>query len=622
MLLLKLRISNFLSFGKDNSIDLKGLTQHTQLLGTNLEEDPEGGSSNGSGKTNLALALQEVVFSKNTRGIKKADLENREVVKGYSLGLDFIENCTNYTIEVNRTKAGKGTITLIEDGVDISSHTVRDTLKSIEALIKLDFNTFVQLTYQSTDKTFDILRANEAARTKLLITMYNMEEYTDRVSAAKDLSNCAKSALLEKSQLRKRLVFDADVNIEVYKELKTFDAGEELNLCRQGVSNLRSSLLGKNEHNARVDAEKARVAAHNTKQKLTRNKLLLLEKANKTLATFDEGLYEQVKLDIHTTKQEIKSLTKDIVIYSEQDKNCRECGASLETGFNAEKLKESREQLKISKSILDKLTFELVDLDKTRLINLAAEKTKKEIQWLKSTLENDLVTSLLSTTSNELNDEISTALSKLESLENEQKLVRIFNESAKIHNALQADRTTRKELASKQLLVLDIEINELTKEKALAETLEKALKLLVKFKLESLLITLQDSVNQYMNLLFNSDRSLLIGLKSGKLSFTVLKDNVEHTIESLSNGEYSKTAVALLFAVRESLVALSDTSVNLLFLDEVLAALDPLGVEALYNIIDTLDCKVISVSHTVFDNKLPTLTVEKNQEGISRIING
>ena len=50
----------------------------TQLVGTN-----------GAGKSSIPLILEEVLFNKNSKGIKKADIANRINNKGYEITLEF-----------------------------------------------------------------------------------------------------------------------------------------------------------------------------------------------------------------------------------------------------------------------------------------------------------------------------------------------------------------------------------------------------------------------------------------------------------------------------------------------------------------------------------------------------
>ena len=86
----KLKWNNCFSYGLDNELDLTESTV-TQLVGTN-----------GAGKSSIPLILEEVLFNKNSKGIKKADIPNREANNGYSISLSFRINEDEYLIDVTR----------------------------------------------------------------------------------------------------------------------------------------------------------------------------------------------------------------------------------------------------------------------------------------------------------------------------------------------------------------------------------------------------------------------------------------------------------------------------------------------------------------------------------------
>ena len=65
----KLKWSNCFSYGADNELDLSNNTV-TQVLGTN-----------GMGKSSIPLIIEEALYNKNSKGIKKADIPNSYVNK-------------------------------------------------------------------------------------------------------------------------------------------------------------------------------------------------------------------------------------------------------------------------------------------------------------------------------------------------------------------------------------------------------------------------------------------------------------------------------------------------------------------------------------------------------------
>jgi len=124
----KLQWNNCFSYGSDNELDLNDSIV-TQLVGTN-----------GTGKSSIPLILEEVLFNKNSKGIKKADIPNREVAKGYDITLTFAVREDEYKIDVARKGSIK--VKLYKNGEDISSHTATNTYKTLEEILGIDFKTF------------------------------------------------------------------------------------------------------------------------------------------------------------------------------------------------------------------------------------------------------------------------------------------------------------------------------------------------------------------------------------------------------------------------------------------------------------------------------------------------
>ena len=66
----KLTWSNCFSYGENNELDLDSDTL-TQIIGTN-----------GTGKSSIPLIVEEVLYNKNSKGIKKAEIANRYMIFG------------------------------------------------------------------------------------------------------------------------------------------------------------------------------------------------------------------------------------------------------------------------------------------------------------------------------------------------------------------------------------------------------------------------------------------------------------------------------------------------------------------------------------------------------------
>ena len=170
----KLTWNNCFSYGSDNVIDLQKNTL-TQLIGTN-----------GAGKSSIPLILEEVLFNKNSKGIKKADIANRQVNNGYDISLDFSVNEDQYHIDVSRRASIK--CKLLKNGEDISSHTATNTYKTVEEIIGIDFKTFSQIVYQNTNASLQFLTATDTNRKKFLIDLLQLDKYVSYFELFRDLS--------------------------------------------------------------------------------------------------------------------------------------------------------------------------------------------------------------------------------------------------------------------------------------------------------------------------------------------------------------------------------------------------------------------------------------------------
>jgi len=170
----KLKWSNCFSYGSNNVLDLNESIV-TQLVGTN-----------GTGKSSIPLILEEVLFNKNSKGIKKADIPNREVNNGYDIALSFSVNEDEYLIDVVRRTNIK--VKLYKNEEDISSHTATATYKTLESIIGIDFKTFSQIVYQNTNASLQFLTATDTNRKKFLIDLLQLDNYVKYFDVFKELS--------------------------------------------------------------------------------------------------------------------------------------------------------------------------------------------------------------------------------------------------------------------------------------------------------------------------------------------------------------------------------------------------------------------------------------------------
>jgi DNA repair exonuclease SbcCD ATPase subunit len=190
-----LRWDNCFSYGSGNELQLDNNTL-TQILGTN-----------GMGKSSIPLIIEEALYNKNSKGIKKADIPNRYVNNGYNISLSFTKDEDQYEITINRKTNIK--VKLERNGTDISSHTATNTYKTLQEIIGTDFKTFSQLVYQNTNASLQFLTATDANRKKFLIDLLHLEKYVELFevfkSASKEVSSTSSTIAGKLSTVEKWL---------------------------------------------------------------------------------------------------------------------------------------------------------------------------------------------------------------------------------------------------------------------------------------------------------------------------------------------------------------------------------------------------------------------------------
>ena len=161
----KIEWGNCFSYGEPNVLVMND-ARITQLVG-----------ANGRGKSSIALIIEEVFFNKNSKGIKKADIPNRELGGSYWIKAYFNSGNDEYIIDLSRKSSLK--IKLFLNGVDISSHTGTGTFNTIKEVMGMDHKVFSQLFYQSSTIGLQFLTATDSNRKKFLIDLFSLGEYLE-----------------------------------------------------------------------------------------------------------------------------------------------------------------------------------------------------------------------------------------------------------------------------------------------------------------------------------------------------------------------------------------------------------------------------------------------------------
>ena len=596
----QLYFSNMFSYGKANVMRLDD-SRITQLT-----------APNGSGKSSIAMIIQEILFNKNVKGIKKTDILNRWVKeKQWNGSIEFDVEGDDYGVSVQRSGATTK-VQFIKNGIDISDHKVLDTYKKIQEVVGLDFEVFSQLTYQSSTDLLEFLKATDANRKKFLINLFNLEKYITIGERIK-----VKSSETDKEYNR------------LMGELKTIDEFLALVNIPNKVEKIKVPEVDKNIQQQIGVLQQELDNYEATCKKIDKNNMYLEEREALQfyagMIAPDDFLYEadyqNLKQEINILHREISTLKNDIANIKLNDV-CKSCGQSIDTS-HLEKIKADLQNQLDEKSTLhaDALSKATKWSNEIKVINTKKQEyidNKKKIERFEhlTQLIDDTIPKVYPNVGN-IESEINELNWKWRSQNDEANDAIQFNENASISNAKRDalidqknDFTVRQKSIKNDILVKSNQINSLN-------ILKKAFSTsgIVAFKLENLTKELEIAINSYLSVLSDGQFQVEFKLDKEKLNISVINNGISTPIETVSGGEFSRIQTSILLAIRSLLSKLGGSSVNLLFLDEITGVLDEEGKEKLVEVLqqeENLNVFLIShdFTHPLIDKI--SITKEKN----------
>ena len=601
-----LKFSNMFSYGeKENYISLSK-NKITQLT-----------APNGSGKSSIALILQEVLFNKNIKGIKKADVINKwGKSKNWWANLELSVDDTPYSIKIKRTGA-KSEVSFLQDEKDLSEHKVLDTYKSIQELLNLDFNIFSQLTYQSSIDLLEFLKATDTNRKKFLINLFNLEKYIKIGEVLKiKLNDELKSKVLLQGELHTYKSFLESTTIPEKKTIVDVPDVEEKLVKQLGL------------------LEKQIEDYSNICKKRDKNNMYIQER---DILTFDlsmkapeesQQLYDSVeefKNDINKLSIHKRNVEKSLIEIDTSD-TCYACGQKIDNSQAKELMKGLDKDLCETVIKLDALKEELVyakdvvesyedELDKYRKNKRAITKFEDLSQVIDESIPveypnfGDIESQI-----EDLRIIISTQTKKRQDALTHNQDVGIHNAKVDALMEQKEDFLSRQKVVENDIISVSDRVNNL-------EILKKAFSTsgIVAFKLENLTKELEVTINRYLSLLSDGQFQVSFRLDKEKLNIIVSNNGIDTPIETVSGGEFSRIQTAILLAIRNLLAKLGGSSVNLLFLDEITGVLDDEGKEKLIEVLsEEEELNVFLISHDFTHPLIDKISITK-ENNISSI---
>ena len=602
----KLTFSNMFSYGKKENVIEFNKNKITQLT-----------APNGSGKSSIALILQEVLFNKNIKGIKKADILNRwSNLKEWNASLDFNIDHTNYVIKVSRLGA-KSIVKLTANGKDLSEHKVLDTYKKVQELLNLDFSIFSQLTYHSSIDLLEFLKATDTNRKKFLINLFNLEKYIKIGEAIKIVSNNENKKLtLLQGELNGIDSFLKDTDISETIEFIDIPKSDE-NLIKK-LALLEKEVEEYTETCKKIDKNNFSIEERNG---------LTFDMSMKVPET-DPNMFsdlEEVNQEVTKTKLHKQNIERSLTSIDMSD-TCYACGQTIDNSQSKQLHKDLNNDLCNTVIRIEGLLEEL-DYAKEHVnsYQYAVEKynnnqkTIEKFEQLTQMIDKSLST--IHPNYDQLQKDLFNTNKKVNDNQIKIQDATEHNQKVGIHNAKVAALVEQKEDFLSRQTVIKNDILSLSNKLSNLNVLKKAFSTsgIVAFKLENLTKELETTINYYLSLLSDGQFQVSFRLDKEKLNIIVSNNGIDTPIETVSGGEFSRIQTSILLAIRSILAKLGGSSVNLLFLDEITGVLDDEGKEKLIEVLsEEKDLNVFLISHDFTHPLIDKISIVK-ENNISMI---
>jgi DNA repair exonuclease SbcCD ATPase subunit len=569
-----LKWDNCFSYGSGNELQLDDNTV-TQILGTN-----------GMGKSSIPLIIEEALYNKNSKGIKKADIPNRYVNDGYNISLSFTKDEDSYQITVNRKTNIK--VKLEKNGADISSHTATNTYKSLQEILGVDFKTFSQLVYQNTNASLQFLTATDANRKKFLIDLLHLEKYVELFEVFKSASRevtsvsstiAGKLATVEKWLEDNKL---SDTNILPMLDLQ-IDTSED----QKTLSSLTLEIENISEKNKKI--------SNNNQYKKMLDKIDIVAIQSSTITEYQS--YDELQSELGSLQAVATGAQRTLDKLEQISDKCPTCKQSIDV--SAEKALIEVERLKRDKAHGKALQIR-PQIQEIKANNLEFErnnKARKDWEDLLRSYSQELPATILDQA--ELESELFAVQDRLRAskkqlaenaAENERRTklnTRIQVIQEQTAEFIEQQKEYESKLADNQKLESDLEV------------LKKSFSTngLLAYKIENLVGELEELANEYLAELSDGRFTLEFVVSNDKLNVQITDNGNVVDILALSSGELARVNTATLIAIRRLMSSISKSKINVLFLDEVISVLDDAGKERIVEVLLREDMNTYLVSH-------------------------
>ena len=570
----KLRWDNCFSYGPGNILDLEENTV-TQIIGTN-----------GMGKSSIPLIIEEALFNKNSKGIKKADIPNRYINNGYSIHLEFTKDSDEYTVSIDRKSNIK--VAFVKNGEDVSSHTATNTFKTIQEVIGTDFKTFSQLVYQNTNASLQFLTATDTTRKKFLIDLLHLEEYVELFelfkSVSRDLSLEVSSIRSKIATVDKWLTDNKLSDTTVLPMLKFEKDTEELEIDFRSLTKEIENISEKNK----------KISKNN--QYLDLLKQIDIEKIQ-SIDVAEKESYDTLQSELGNLNGVVTGSRKLMKKLEDLEHKCPTCEQPVAESFKQSLITEESTKISFAEEKMREITTRI---QKIKRNNEQFEyKNKMQRDWEDLYRSIDRTLPMASLDKRELEERLARVRADLVSVQESVAKTASENERRTKQNTRIQVIQEQTDSFIEQLEEAQESLNKVESVYSNLEVLKKAFSTngLIAYKIENLVKELEELVNTYLGELSDGRFTLEFVVSNDKLNVQITDNGNIVDILALSSGELARVNTATLIAIRKLMSSISKSRINILFLDEVINVLDETGREKLVEVLlgeENLNTYVVS----------------------------
>ncbi len=569
-----LKWDNCFSYGSGNELQLNDNTV-TQILGTN-----------GMGKSSIPLIIEEALYNKNSKGIKKADIPNRYVNDGYNIYLSFTKDEDRYEITVNRKTSIK--VKLEKNGSDISSHTATNTYKTLQEVLGVDFKTFSQLVYQNTNASLQFLTATDANRKKFLIDLLHLEGYVELFevfkAASREVSSTSstiagKLATVEK-WLQDNKLSDTSILPMLNLEIDTSEDEKTASSLMVEIENI---------------LEKNKKITTNNQYKRLLDQIDIMAIRNSKITQYES--YDNLQEELGSLQAVATGAQRTLKKLEQLKEVCPTCKQPIDVSAEKAMIAGERTKLLSAQEKIDGIKPRIIQIKENNAELERNQKAQKDCEDLLRSFDRSLPTSILD--KQQLEDSLYEIQGRVQEAKKQLAENAAENERrTKINTRIQVIQEQTAEFVEQQ--------EEYDGKLAGNQKLESELDILKKsfstngllaYKIENLVGELEELANEYLAELSDGRFTLEFVVSNDKLNVEITDNGNVVDILALSSGELARVNTATLIAIRKLMSSISKSKINILFLDEVTNVLDDQGREKLVEVLLREDMNTYIVSH-------------------------